>query len=71
MLPDQASKPGPPTYKSGALPIKLRGPATSREACKQEVTTVVFLCKRLKVMEKKSELIIHFEHPNFEHKHFT
>ena len=28
MLPDRVSNPGPPmTYKSGALPIALRGPA--------------------------------------------
>ena len=27
MLPDQVSNPGPLTYKSGALPIALRGPA--------------------------------------------
>ena len=25
MLPDRASNPGPLTYKSGALPIALRG----------------------------------------------
>ena len=29
MLPDRVSNPGPPTYESGALPIALRGPATS------------------------------------------
>ena len=28
MLPDRVSNPGPLTYKSGALPIVLRGPAT-------------------------------------------
>ena len=27
MLPDQVSNPGPLTYKSGALPIALRGQA--------------------------------------------
>ena len=27
MLPDRVSNPGPLTYKSGALPIALRGPA--------------------------------------------
>ena len=27
MLPDRVSNPGPPTYKSGALPIALPGPA--------------------------------------------
>ena len=27
MLPDWVSNPGPLTYKSGALPIALRGPA--------------------------------------------
>ena len=27
MLPDRVSNPGPPTYKSGALPIALCGPA--------------------------------------------
>ena len=27
MLPDRVSNPGPQTYKSGALPIALRGPA--------------------------------------------
>ena len=29
MLPDRVSNPGPLTYKSGALPIVLRGPAQS------------------------------------------
>ena len=29
MLPDRVSNPGPLTYKSGALPIALRGPAFS------------------------------------------
>ena len=29
MLPDRVSNPGPLTYKSGALPIALRGPAQS------------------------------------------
>ena len=27
MLPDRVSNPGPLTYKSGALPIALRGPS--------------------------------------------
>ena len=27
MLPNRVSNPGPLTYKSGALPIALRGPA--------------------------------------------
>ena len=30
MLPDRVSNPGPLTYKSGALPIALRGPAVSQ-----------------------------------------
>ena len=29
MLPDRVSNPGPLTYKSCALPIALRGPATA------------------------------------------
>ena len=29
MLPDRVSNPGPPTYKSGALPTALRDPAGS------------------------------------------
>ena len=29
MLPDRVSNPGPLTYKSGALPTALRGPANS------------------------------------------
>ena len=29
MLPDRISNPGPLTYESDALPIALRGPATS------------------------------------------
>ena len=29
MWPDRVSNPGPPTYKSGALPTALRGPANS------------------------------------------
>ena len=33
MLPDRVSNPGPLTYKSGALPIVLRGPAKSFEFC--------------------------------------
>ena len=31
MWPDRVSNPGPLTYKSGALPIALRGPATATE----------------------------------------
>ena len=30
MLPDRVSNPGPLTYESGALPIALRGPASSK-----------------------------------------
>ena len=30
MLPDRVSKPGPLTYKSGALPIALHGLATEQ-----------------------------------------
>ena len=29
MLPDRVSNPGPLTYESGALPIALRGPAST------------------------------------------
>ena len=29
MLPDRLSNPGPLTYESGALPIALRGPAST------------------------------------------
>ena len=29
MLPDRISNPGPLTYESGALPIALRGPAST------------------------------------------
>ena len=29
MWPDRVSNPGPPTYESGALPIALRGPAST------------------------------------------
>ena len=32
MLPDRVSNPGPLTYESGALPIALRGPASSSKA---------------------------------------
>ena len=32
MLPERVSNPGPLTYKSGALPIALRGPAESFES---------------------------------------
>ena len=31
MLPDRVSNPGPLTYKSGALPIALRGPAKTSD----------------------------------------
>ena len=31
MLPDRVSNPGPLTYKSGALPIALRGPAIEND----------------------------------------
>ena len=31
MLPDRVSNPGPLTYESGALPIALRGPASTVE----------------------------------------
>ena len=34
MLPGRVSNPGPLTYESGALPIALRGPATTRLAKK-------------------------------------
>ena len=30
MLPDRVSNPGPLTYKSGALPIALRGPTNEQ-----------------------------------------
>ena len=33
MLPDRVSNPGHLTYKSGALPIALRGPATLDQNC--------------------------------------
>ena len=34
MWPDRVSNPGPLTYKSGALPIALRGPAKRQnKAC--------------------------------------
>ena len=31
MLPDRVSNPGPLTYESGALPIALRGPASTMD----------------------------------------
>ena len=37
MLPDRVSNPGPLTYKSGALPIALRGPAS-------RMVFVLFVC---------------------------
>ena len=33
MLPDRVSNPGPLTYESGALPIALRGPASTSNVC--------------------------------------
>ena len=33
MLPDRVSNPGPLTYESGALPIALRGPASTLTEC--------------------------------------
>ena len=33
MLPDRVSNPGPLTYESGALPIALRGPASTYFHC--------------------------------------
>ena len=33
MLPDRVSNPGPLTYESDALPIALRGPATTIFMC--------------------------------------
>ena len=38
MLPDRVSNPGPLTYKSGALPIALHGPATELSSLIQEPT---------------------------------
>ena len=39
MLPDRVSNPGPLTYESGALPIALLGPASSR----RETYVFIFL----------------------------
>ena len=36
MLPDRVSNPGPLTYESGALPIGLRGPATTQRKEKRK-----------------------------------
>ena len=37
MLPDWVSNPGPLTYESSALPIALRGPATSFSEANKKV----------------------------------
>ena len=36
MLPDRVSNPGPLTYKSGVLPIALRGPTCLKGPLKQQ-----------------------------------
>ena len=45
MLPDRVSNPGPLTYKSGALPIALCGPASaeSHRCLPQGKSDFVFL----------------------------
>ena len=43
MLTDRVSNPGPLTYESGALPIALRGPVSSRiRISKQELERVTY-----------------------------
>ena len=46
MLPDRVSNPGPLTYESGALPIALRGPASSSGTAISSLTCglMSFLC---------------------------
>ena len=39
MLPDRVSNPGPLTYKSGALPTALRGPAAFENVMSPLLTT--------------------------------
>ena len=42
MLPDRVSNPGPLTYESGALPIALRGPASSLLKYNIKLNTSIF-----------------------------
>ena len=51
MLPDRVSSPGPLTYKSGALPIALRGPA---------IILGVLILKDIMVILTKEELVFQF-----------
>ena len=51
MLPDQVSNPGPLTYKSGALPIALRGPEVTRWA--NTCSSKVYALKALGGLDKR------------------
>ena len=43
MLPDRVSNPRPLTYKSGTLPIALRGPAQQEaESRRQSLQEIIF-----------------------------
>ena len=48
MLPDRVSNPGPLTYESGALPIALRGPASSLEVVLYVMRFLLFSMQRPK-----------------------
>ena len=47
MLPDQVSNPEPLTYRSGALPIALRGPSSSVSGMEKEKLKINRVFRRL------------------------
>ena len=56
MLPDPVSNPGPLTYESGALPIALRGPASTFGV--EPLSGVDFLEWRFGVTLADSDLLL-------------
>ena len=58
MLPDRVSNPGPLTYESGALPIALRGPASSASGCPLKEYGIALFRLRLITLELEREVIV-------------
>ena len=59
MLPDRVSNPGPLTYKSGALPIALRGPAESNAYLKQ-IKVILSAVKKYRIFSLVTNTIYIF-----------